>query len=450
MGQPPDLRAGLQALKSGQLQQALRHFDGVLATQPQSIDALCLSGVALAGLGQSKAAVGRLQEAISLRPNHAPLHYNLAKVLQDADRDLEAERAYRETLRLAPDFAEAMANLAILLRERGETAAASAMFQRSFEIRRGERPQVVHPGSELSTTRMKLAHDVEQLEFLMAQGVAFKGLAKMHAAHAQVLGQLDGSAKRPVDATQVLLDRQQQELLAASYNRAHCVRYGEALDSAVLNPGLDRAKIQSDYKRSSPSICVIDDFLQPEALEALWRHCLESTFWHDSRYLGGYLGAYWEQGFGSPLLVQIAAELRAALPNMLGNHALRQMWAYKYDSQGGGIGVHADSAAVNVNFWITPDEANLDQDRGGLLVHHVRAPKDWEHGDYNSWESEAKIETLLAASGADSTRVPYRANRAVLFDSDLFHRTDHYRFKPGYLQRRINVTMLFGWRDGNR
>ena len=44
-------------------------------------------------------------------------------------------------------------------------------------------------------------------------------------------------------------------------------------------------------------------------------------------------------------------------------------------------------------------------------------------------------------------RVPYRANRAVIFDSDLFHETDTIRFKDGYLNRRINVTMLYGRRE---
>ncbi len=45
--------------------------------------------------------------------------------------------------------------------------------------------------------------------------------------------------------------------------------------------------------------------------------------------------------------------------------------------------------------------------------------------------------------------VPYRANRAVIFDSDLFHETDRIRFADGYQNRRINITMLYG-RRGDR
>jgi hypothetical protein len=43
--------------------------------------------------------------------------------------------------------------------------------------------------------------------------------------------------------------------------------------------------------------------------------------------------------------------------------------------------------------------------------------------------------------------VPHRANRAVIFDSDLFHETDDIAFKDGYLNRRINVTLLYGRRE---
>jgi hypothetical protein len=42
--------------------------------------------------------------------------------------------------------------------------------------------------------------------------------------------------------------------------------------------------------------------------------------------------------------------------------------------------------------------------------------------------------------------VPYRENRAVLFESRLFHRSDAPHFAPGYENRRINVTLLFGRR----
>jgi hypothetical protein len=120
------------------------------------------------------------------------------------------------------------------------------------------------------------------------------------------------------------------------------------------------------------------------------------------------------------------------------------MWGFKYDSSLSGINVHADEAAVNVNFWITPDDANLDPGHGGLVVWDVMAPLDWNAEQYNG--DVPATRKFLADTGATSQTVPYRANRAVIFDSDLFHETDVLTFKPGYENRRINITMLFGRR----
>ena len=46
--------------------------------------------------------------------------------------------------------------------------------------------------------------------------------------------------------------------------------------------------------------------------------------------------------------------------------------------------------------------------------------------------------------------VPAKKAGAVVFDSDLFHETDTIHFKPGYENRRINITLLFGRRQTQR
>jgi hypothetical protein len=42
--------------------------------------------------------------------------------------------------------------------------------------------------------------------------------------------------------------------------------------------------------------------------------------------------------------------------------------------------------------------------------------------------------------------IPYNENRAVIFNSNLFHETDAIDLKDGY-ENRINVTMLLGMRE---
>ena len=97
-----------------------------------------------------------------------------------------------------------------------------------------------------------------------------------------------------------------------------------------------------------------------------------------------------------------------------------------------------------MNFWLTPDEANLDPETGGLGVWDKEAPLEWDFTTYN--KNEPAIRAFLKESGARMVNVPHRQNRAVMFNSDLFHETGTLHFKEGYENRRINVTMLFGRR----
>jgi len=197
------------------------------------------------------------------------------------------------------------------------------------------------------------------------------------------------------------------------------------------------------WSSSRPKYVIIDNFLTPQALAELRRFCWRSTVWRRT-YSNGYLGAFPESGFACPLLAQIAEELPKRLPGVFASHALRYIWAFKYDSQLGGTTVHADEAAINVNFWITPDDANLDKKNGGLIIWDAIAPSDWSFNDFNV--SPNAVRRLLTESGARPTTIPHRSNRAVIFDSNLFHQTDEIRFKQGYLNRRINITMLYGRR----
>ena len=106
-----------------------------------------------------------------------------------------------------------------------------------------------------------------------------------------------------------------------------------------------------------------------------------------------------------------------------------------------GINIHADFAAINVNFWITPNSANLDPSSGGLVVYNTEAPLEWGFDTYNN--NEQKIREEIQKSNEKKTIVPHNENRAVIFNSNLFHETDNTDFNDGYVNHRINVTMLY-------
>ena len=260
------------------------------------------------------------------------------------------------------------------------------------------------------------------------------------------------TAGKPIPPHKVQHDREQQDCLngrkapanAASASAVFRLEEGGRIGGRAVNPDASLGAITAHWQTSRPQVAVIHDLLSEEALEKLRRFCWDSTIWRKV-YRGGYLGAMPEHGFACPLLAQIADELRGSYPAIVGEHPLLQLWGFKYDSRLSGINIHADFAAVNVNFWITPDEANLDPASGGLVVWDAPAPLGWDFAKYNDDVPAAR--DFLTRAGARAVTIPYRANRAVIFDSDLFHETDRIAFKEGYLNRRINITMLYGRRE---
>ena len=143
----------------------------------------------------------------------------------------------------------------------------------------------------------------------------------------------------------------------------------------------------------------VDDLLTPQALDSLRRFLLESTIWHDFSHIDGFVASYLEDGLACPLLLQIADELRRAFPDILGQHPLSQAWAFKGLRPQSAVDVHADDAAVSVNFWVTPTEANLDPARGGLVVSLTPPPDDWEIKDYDA--DQERIVTFLGKNAEE-------------------------------------------------
>ena len=143
---------------------------------------------------------------------------------------------------------------------------------------------------------------------------------------------------------------------------------------------------------------------------------------------------------GMFLGVLLAILLKPASPGAVDNPIVLEN--QQPGSSGWFWSLHADDATVSINFWVTPTEANLDPEYGGLVVCRAPPPDDWEIKDYD--DDQERIVTFLEQKAADSLIVPYRQNRAVLFESRLFHQSDVPRFVKIYENHRINVTLLYG------
>jgi len=125
----------------------------------------------------------------------------------------------------------------------------------------------------------------------------------------------------------------------------------------------------------------------------------------------GYVGANPETGFFSPLLLQIAAGLQQAVPGLLDGHHLSYWWSFVCQHQRPGTDVHADQSDISLDFWITPDTANLEPGIGGLDVWDIAAPADWTFEDFNA--SSRDIHAFLRHEGARQTSFAYAENRAL-------------------------------------
>jgi tetratricopeptide (TPR) repeat protein len=281
-------------------------------------------------------------------------------------------------------------------------------------------------------------HNLEQLVYLeqvdkLAPGTLLPAAAGLREAAQRKLNQLLDEAGS--DIPMIPLGGQYGRLMADP----PLVVHDEAPPALCLNRRDWRDVVQA-FTGTGKGIVCVDDLLTPEALAQLQRFCLRSTVWRRP-YPPGYLGANPESGFFSALLLQIAAELRQALPDVLGEHHLNYWWSFVCQRQRPGTDIHADQSDISLNFWITPDSANLEPGGGGLDVWDVAAPADWTFHDYNHGGKD--IRAFLRQEGARQISYAYGENRALLFRGSIFHQTAATRFAEGFENRRRNVTMLF-------
>ena len=409
-------------------EEAIALFDAILAQDLRSFDAWSNRGLAQYKLKRFAESLECYDKAMAIRADYATAWMNRADVLVALTRFDEALASYDEAIARNPRDLRAWYARAVALRKAQRYAEALDCIAHAPVTGREHFP--------LSYLR----------GWLMCEcGHVTEALAVVREAAERELRARAG-APPPAPSHKTHHDTEQRAHLAVQGIELREGSFyfddgGKLPGRAVNAANAERA--QAQWQSSRPRIVVIDNVLTTDALEKLRRFCWNSTVWHRP-YEKGYLGAMPEQGFACPLLAQIADELRETFPGIIRDHPLRKLWAFKYDSRMHGIGIHADQAAVNVNFWIAPDKANRNQDSGGMLIWDVAAPQEWDIETYNG--DERAVRAFLARTGAKPLKIPHRANRAVIFDSDLFHETDSIDFHPGYLNRRINVTMLYGRR----
>ena len=440
----------------------IERFDEALKSCRKAV-ALC-PGMAMASinlgrillrLDRAEDALRAYERAISLDPEVPEAYHGKGIAFDRLARVSEAEAAYRHALTLRPQFPDAQNNLASTLLKQGRLPDAQAAFGRLVEMVHGkvvtDAQHVLRPASRPLPPRLRQARiakfhlldRIEQVQRLLHLGLidpSFDQIFERVRRVASDVQDLDGP-----EASKLLTPDQIAGLQGFLDKIIYC-EDAPRLAGLAVNQELDFKGIEAAYLSADVPAVSIDDILTPEALTALRAFCLNSTIFFASNK-AGYVTSYLANGFNCSLMYQIAEELKRHLPGVLGPNFLSNMWAYRHVISGHGVAPHTDYAAVTFNFWITPDEANLDPESGGLVVYGREQPLEWNwtttNRKKNQPEVQQRIGTYLAS--ASETVFPYRANRAVMFRSNLFHGSDVFRFKDGLENRRTNISLLFGY-----
>ena len=462
---------GLVFQAFGDYKKAISCYQKAIEIQPDYANAHNNLGLAFQKLGELQKAKSCYQKAIEIQLNYAIAHNNLGIVLGELGEYKKARSCYEKAIQINPNYVDAHNNLGVAFKELGELQKAIACYEKALKLK----PDSVNAQANISniynsqldnlekatsesykTLKMhhetskfinqrislyRLKHDVQQAEYLGSKNYKINGINEFQKIGNEILNRKENGKDNSNSNKKILLNQDEINSLLPFYKANHIYQTSKISESCI-NPGKNWQDVEKQYFNSPKQIIYIDDFLSNEAIKELREFCLVSKIWY-REYENKYLGSFSNRGFISPIHLQIAIDLKQKLPQLFGQHRLGNFWAFKYDTTlGKGINIHADYAIHNLNFWITPDEYNNDKNSGGLKVYDAPAPEDWTFQKYNNNVDE--VYKFLNDNNANCTNIPYKFNRAVLFNSAYFHETDKINFKDEYEGRRINITYLFG------
>ena len=437
------------------LDEGIESFRRALALAPGNFGVLISLANALCDRGAYEEAFPHYEEALRIDPNRAPAWVSYGIALHETGDIDKAIVQYDRALELREDFAEAQRNRGMAFSAKGELERMQQAFDQVLRSNHGGpwwNAEVFDPMRDsggvaersLRASTFRLFDAAEQIEYLLGRGLLHASFVEMSGRYRDVLAEV--AAEVGPDGTMTLTDGQRR-LIGGFYDRV--VRYADTprLVGKAINPDVDFGEIEESYLSSPVSVTTFDDFLTSEALEALRAFALENTVffkYSEARFVGSDLSV----GFNCSLLYQMARELKANLPRLLGDHALTNVWIYRHRADSVGVEAHSDQGKVTFNFYISPDDANLDPAHGGLVVYTKEQPYEWDWHLYNRHKYRPDIRAEIDAflDSAETLVVPHRQNRALLFNSNLFHRSDQLHFRDDFESRRMNVTMLFGKR----
>jgi len=128
------LDRALQFHAAGRLNEAKGEYQEILRSDPNQPDALHLLGLISQQQGDSSLAVDLIKRALTVKPDNAKAHNNLANALKELGRLDEAVASYHKALEINPGFAAAHYNLHSLILDPDNMMPSITCMERAVAI----------------------------------------------------------------------------------------------------------------------------------------------------------------------------------------------------------------------------------------------------------------------------------------------------------------------------
>jgi Flp pilus assembly protein TadD/tRNA A-37 threonylcarbamoyl transferase component Bud32 len=237
----PELGADLAnaLVNSGSVREGMALYER-LAVQPNNPWLRLVHGIALSDQGRHKKAEAAFRQAIRLNPDYYTAHGNLGNALFNQGRHKEAEAAYRQAIRLKPNDPKGHNNLGGALDSQGRHKEAETAYREAIRLK-PDFPRAHH--------NLGLALNY-QGRYKEAEG-AFRESIRLKPDHAEAHYHLGLMLSRQGRHTEAEAAYRQALHLRPDYPEAHCNlggalrdqgRFSEALQSLRRGHALGSAR----------------------------------------------------------------------------------------------------------------------------------------------------------------------------------------------------------------
>ncbi|MBF0195307.1 MAG: tetratricopeptide repeat protein [Magnetococcales bacterium] len=204
------MEKGVAFHKAGNLKEASKWYNKVLAIQPQHTMALSNFGLALKDLGQLDAAISCYKKTLSLDPNLAGVHNNLGLAYKEQGKFVLALESYHKAISIDPNFGAVFNNLGLVQNELGELDEANKSYKKAISIQ----PSFAQAYNNLGLT-LKEQLKTDEAEYFLKKAVALK--PNFAGAHNNLGLVLKDQGK----LTQAIVSFQKALAINPRYEKAH-------------------------------------------------------------------------------------------------------------------------------------------------------------------------------------------------------------------------------------